>query len=68
MADSAPKFVECQTCAAKPGMPPLCAGCLSNRATIDRLRGALEMCERHFIRNKYPKTHPARRVIAAALS
>ncbi len=25
-------FLECQTCAAKPGSPTLCASCLNNRA------------------------------------
>lgn len=27
-------FVECASCAAKPGSPTLCAACLSNRAAI----------------------------------
>lgn len=27
-------FVECDTCAAKPGSPTLCRGCLANRALI----------------------------------
>ena len=27
-------FKECETCAAKPGSPTLCSGCLANRATI----------------------------------
>jgi hypothetical protein len=31
------EFVECDTCAAKPGTPALCAGCLANRETISRL-------------------------------
>jgi hypothetical protein len=31
-------FVECDVCAAKPGTPALCAGCLANRETIGRLR------------------------------
>lgn len=30
------QFKECATCAAKPGSPTLCAGCLHNRTTIDR--------------------------------
>lgn len=31
------KFMECSTCAAKPGSPILCQGCLNNRTVIDRL-------------------------------
>lgn len=31
------EFIECETCAAKPGMPTLCKGCLHNRTVIDRL-------------------------------
>lgn len=30
-------FVECDTCAAQPGTPPLCQGCLRNRAVIEAL-------------------------------
>lgn len=33
------KFVECDSCANKPGSPSLCAGCLANRNTISSLRG-----------------------------
>lgn len=33
-----PKFVECESCAAKPGSPYLCRSCLHNRATINGLR------------------------------
>ena len=28
------EFTECDTCAAKPGTPPLCKGCLKNRDAI----------------------------------
>lgn len=28
------RFQECETCAAKPGIPELCAGCVHNRASI----------------------------------
>lgn len=28
-------FMECDTCRAKPGGPPLCAGCLHNRRVIE---------------------------------
>lgn len=35
-------FVECDTCRAKPGTPPLCAGCLHNRRLIGWLRAALK--------------------------
>ena len=31
------KFIECESCAAKPGMPVLCAGCLNNRELISDL-------------------------------
>lgn len=31
-------FVECDTCSARPGSPELCAGCLANRLTIQRLQ------------------------------
>lgn len=30
-------FMECPTCAWKPGSPILCDSCLHNRATIERL-------------------------------
>jgi hypothetical protein len=36
-------FKECESCAIKPGAPYLCAACLHNRATIDRLLAALRM-------------------------
>jgi hypothetical protein len=32
-------FVECETCAAKPGSPTLCGPCLNNRALISQLEG-----------------------------
>lgn len=31
------EFVECDTCRALPGTPPLCGGCLHNRAVIAQL-------------------------------
>ena len=31
-------FQECDTCRAKPGMPPLCAACLHNRDAIEALK------------------------------
>ncbi len=31
------KFIECDTCRAKPGSPPLCYGCLHNRDIIGKL-------------------------------
>lgn len=31
------EFMECDTCRAKTGSPPLCSGCLHNRALIGRL-------------------------------
>lgn len=31
-------WVECDACKAKPGSPALCAGCLANRNTIERLK------------------------------
>ena len=31
-------FVACDACAAKPGSPSLCAGCLANRYIITMLR------------------------------
>lgn len=37
------EFMECDTCRAKPGSPPLCAGCLHNRQAIDKLRGAMQI-------------------------
>lgn len=36
------EFVECDTCVQKPGSPPLCNGCLLNRATIERLKTLLK--------------------------
>lgn len=35
------EFVECDACAAKPGSPSLCAGCLANRHVVSNLREAL---------------------------
>jgi hypothetical protein len=37
------EFRECASCAAKPGAPTLCAACLHNRATINRLIAALRV-------------------------
>ena len=34
-------FVECDACAAKPGMPSLCAGCLANRYLVGTILKAL---------------------------
>lgn len=31
-------FVECDACRGRPGTPPLCVGCLSNRQAISQLR------------------------------
>ncbi len=31
------EFKECDSCAAKPGSPPLCWGCLHNRSVIGQL-------------------------------
>lgn len=31
------KFLECDTCRAKPGSPTLCKGCLHNRSLIESL-------------------------------
>ncbi len=31
------EFMECDTCRALPGTPPLCQGCLHNREAIRRL-------------------------------
>lgn len=50
------EFVECESCAAKPGSPPLCRRCLHNRGTVRdhvaafvdlkrRARVALELLE-----------------------
>ncbi len=33
-----PEFKECDTCAALPGTPPLCSGCLHNRNVITYFR------------------------------
>ena len=34
------RFVECDSCRAKPGSPLLCAGCIHNREVISFLKGA----------------------------
>ncbi len=39
------KFIECRTCAAKPGSPTLCNPCLSNRTTIAALQGNIAELE-----------------------
>lgn len=36
------KFIECDTCRAKPGSPILCSGCLHNRDVIGRLLDEVE--------------------------
>ncbi|MEN6379238.1 MAG: hypothetical protein ABFD15_06640 [Methanofastidiosum sp.] len=36
------EFIECDTCRAKAGTPTLCQGCISNRATITKLKELLE--------------------------
>lgn len=36
------EFKECDSCAAKPGSPELCASCLHNRAIIDHLNSELK--------------------------
>lgn len=35
-----PDFMECDTCRALPGSPPLCRGCLHNREVIAALKVA----------------------------
>jgi hypothetical protein len=35
-------FAECDTCRALPGTPPLCMGCLHNRAVISALLEATD--------------------------
>lgn len=37
------EFVECATCAAKPGSPLLCASCIANRTIVNKLRGDLKV-------------------------
>ena len=32
------EFIECDACRAKPGMPILCNGCISNRGLIEDQR------------------------------
>jgi len=39
------EFRECDACAAKPGCPTLCNGCLANRAVIGRLQKKIEELE-----------------------
>lgn len=36
------RFIECASCAAKPGSPTLCASCVANRAEISRLTAELD--------------------------
>jgi hypothetical protein len=36
------KFIECPTCAAKPGMPVLCESCQKNRQTINILEAEVK--------------------------
>ena len=37
-----PKFIECDTCRAKPGSPTLCRGCLHNREIIEAYQEQLK--------------------------
>lgn len=36
------EYKECDTCAAKPGSPPLCSGCLYNRDLVQKLWQKIE--------------------------
>ena len=36
------KFVECDTCNAKPGSPVLCSGCLQNRSNIEKINNKIK--------------------------
>lgn len=38
-------FNECDCCASKPGSPELCAGCLRNRDSIQKLKGKVDRYE-----------------------
>jgi len=37
------EFIECASCAKKPGTPPLCASCLHNRRVISALSEKLKV-------------------------
>ena len=45
-------FQECDTCAAKPGTPPLCQGCLRNRQVIERLLTEITKLRRSALYNR----------------
>lgn len=40
------QFVPCDRCAAKPGAPTLCVGCLANRQTIEEIHEASVLLDR----------------------
>lgn len=42
------KFMECDTCRAKPGSPPLCVGCLHNRTVIEESENLLSRIAENF--------------------
>jgi len=62
------QFVECATCAAKPGSPPLCGSCYHNRTVIDRLDSIVENYHKHPFRTwlAYRITQTRRQLEAAA--
>ena len=49
------RFMECDTCRAKPGAPLLCAGCLHNRTLINNL-----LDQRSKAREQFKLTSPDR--------
>jgi hypothetical protein len=59
------EFTECDACAAKPGAPVLCAGCLRNRALIEQLRNSLRILIRGSIRT-WVREHPDWRIVDKA--
>jgi hypothetical protein len=59
-------FIECAECAAKPGQPPLCESCLSNRNEITRLEGHVETLGKQ-VRDLSQAVELLRRMLSAVI-
>lgn len=48
-------FMECDSCRAKPGTPPLCRGCFHNRELISSLKRAFRVYQDSQLMRSYPE-------------
>lgn len=52
------EFAECTACVDKPGSPTLCAACLHNRTTINKLRAECEALTKVYAAAAMLRTFP----------